>query len=426
MGTRNWTVSWIFLTIVLATGVFLQCQDNITGSDALDERIEYSFSPGAGAFYYNSPTLVANSLYIGTSRRLHSDPAPDNFFFKLDRQLQKVWSYSLGVREVRGAATVDAQGNVYFVVEEGRKNGDSSESTLALYALDKNGQFKWSTPIMTPPFVPEVGMSNPAMASDGTIYVGGDKLYALDANGNVQWTYGDGLYIMNAPIIDPDENIYVNSNGAVISLDPRGAERWRFSASGECTASPAFATDYQTLYVPVDQTIYRLETATGTKVWEFTPGGVSGVFRATPAVDEENNVYLGTKANEKSVFYAVKSDGSGLLWQDPIGADLYSSPALGADHVLYVGSEGSADKQIRLHALNMQSGETVWSASLAADVTWCSPVLADDGLLYIGNMAGDAGGGTFYCFRTDSPGLLTIAGSPRFHGSNSGTGRRGS
>ncbi|MEJ2050763.1 MAG: PQQ-binding-like beta-propeller repeat protein, partial [Calditrichota bacterium] len=159
-------------------------------------------------------------------------------------------------------------------------------------------------------------------------------------------------------------------------------------------------------------------------VWALTPDGVSGVFRATPAVDEENNIYLGTKANKESVFYAIKADGSGLLWKNPVGADLYSSPALGADHILYVGSEWSSDGQIHLHALTLQTGTEVWSASLAADVTWCSPALTDNGLLYIGNMAGDEEGGTLYCLRTDSPGLLTAAGSPRFHEGNTSTGRR--
>jgi len=409
---------------LLINSLFVQCQKNITGEDALGDRLLYSFSQGSAGFYYNPPTLAANHVYIGTSRRLHSEPAGDNYFFTLDLQLHKIWEYSLGAKEVRGSATVDNQGNVYFVVEAGRKNADVSESELFLYALDAGGNFKWSKRIMSSPGVSELGMSNPALAADGTVYVGGDKFYAFDATGHEQWTYGEALQVMNAPVIDPDGNIYFSTNGAVISLDAAGGERWRFDTSGECIASPAFATDYQSVFVPVGNRIYRLESGTGHKIWEFSPDGISGGFRATPAVDEENNVYAGTKADKQSVFYAIRADGSGLRWQNPVGADLYSSPALGADHVLYVGSEWSTDRQIHLHALDMQTGSAVWSASLAADVTWCSPALSPDGTVFIGTMAGDSPGGKLYAIRTDSPGLLPNAGSPRFHGGNASTGRR--
>lgn len=73
------------------------------------------------------------------------------------------------------------------------------------------------------------------------------------------------------------------------------------------------------------------------EVWEFSHGNVyfvvekgreSGDFRASPAVDENNTVYIGTKADDKSTFFAINSDGT-LKWKNQLGADLDSSPALG-------------------------------------------------------------------------------------------------
>lgn len=98
------------------------------------------------------------------------------------------------------------------------------------------------------------------------------------------------------------------------------------------------------------------------------------IFRASLAVDENNTVYIGTKADDKSTFFAINSDGT-LKWKNQLGADLYSSPALGKNGFVYVGSENLAEEK-RLHALN------------------------------------------------DENGLLENAGSPRFHLSNSSHGRR--
>ena len=124
------------------------------------------------------------------------------------------------------------------------------------------------------------------------------------------------------------------------------------------------------------------------------------------------------------MFYAIRADGSGLRWQNAIGADLYSSPAIGDDRTLYVASERSGSGHTHLHALDLATGTEKWSSPLRADVTWSSVAISDDGTLYIGSMDFDGTGAGLYAFRTDATGLLRGAGSPRFHGGNSNTGRR--
>ncbi len=155
---------------------------------------------------------------------------------------------------------------------------------------------------------------------------------------------------------------------------------------------------------------------------------LKGDFRATPAVDDEGNVYVGTKADRDGTFYAIKSDGT-LLWENHLGTDLYSSPALGDDRAIYIGSE-STDKTLsgyatgnlpRFHALDMATGATKWSVVFPGmgDVTWSSPALVAGGVIYVGSMNGNV-----YAIRSDATGLLPNAGSPRFHGGNASTGRR--
>lgn len=381
-----------------------------------------SFSHYNTGFYYNPPTLVNDYIYIGTSHKYYRNPVANNVFIKLDATLHQVWEYPLGLKEVMGGASLDSAGNVYFVVEEGRSNGDMSNAKLYLYSLNPGGSFRWSKLICST--VTNLGMSNPAISSDDTIYVGGDKFYAFDANGSEKWSYGNAMVILNAPIIDPEGNIYFNAQGAVISLTPTGTLRWSLTTSGEYFSSPAFSTDCSKLIVAVGNSVSCLECSTGSELWKFTPTGIIGTFRASPAVDNQNNIYVGTKSDSQSVFYAIKADGSGILWKNEIGADLYSSPALGNDNTVYVGSE-RVTGGIRFHALDMSTGTEKCSAKLEGDPTWSSPALANDGTLYIGTMACDeCSHGHVYSFDTDSTGLMTNAGSPRFHGGNENTGRK--
>jgi outer membrane protein assembly factor BamB len=279
-------------------------------------------------------------------------------------------------------------------------------------------------------------MFNPAVAADGTVYVGGGNLWALtpgDAAPTVRWTfYGGDLDIKNAPIIDRDGNVYFNAAGTLYALDPAtGSARWQLQGSDTwqtSLSSPAFSPDETRVYSALGRNVSCVDAATGAVVWSFSPPDMAGDFRATPAVDDEGNVYVATKANAQGALYAIGADGT-LLWENRLGTDLYSSPALGNDRTIYVGSE-STDKALsayasghlpRFHAIDMATGRTRWSIELPGmgDVTWSSPALVEGGTVYVGSMNGNV-----YAIRSDATGLLPNAGSPRFHGGNASTGRR--
>ena len=59
------------------------------------------------------------------------------------------------------------------------------------------------------------------------------------------------------------------------------------------------------------------------------------------------------------------------------------------------------------------------------DVLWGSPILSDNGILYVSNMyiTGEAKSGV-YGFKTDATGLLSNCGSPTYQLSNAHNGRR--
>ena len=55
--------------------------------------------------------------------------------------------------------------------------------------------------------------SSPAIAADGTVYVGSDDgtVWAIGLNGDVRWTYKTGGTVFSSPAIAPDGTVYVGS-----------------------------------------------------------------------------------------------------------------------------------------------------------------------------------------------------------------------
>jgi len=124
-----------------------------------------------------------------------------------------------------------------------------------LYALDQNGSLRWKI---------KVGwgsQSNSAIASDGTIYVGGDQLYAVYPNGTMRWVFSlgaDRWIGLCSPAISSDGTIYVGAivgdghGGEIIAINPDGTEHWRkHVADAGIENSIAIASD-GTIYVTAD------------------------------------------------------------------------------------------------------------------------------------------------------------------------------
>lgn len=81
--------------------------------------------------------------------------------------------------------------------------------------------------------------SSPAIAADGTIYVGSsdDHLYALNPNGTLRWRYPTGGEIWSSPAIGPDGTIYVGST-TIMSMPSRPRARCAGATRRAPTSTP--------------------------------------------------------------------------------------------------------------------------------------------------------------------------------------------
>ena len=184
--------------------------------------------------------------------------------------------------------------------------------------------------------------SSPALGADGTIYVGSDdnNLYALTDNGRRAEVDNmpPDMPITSSPALGADGTIYVGSNDDnLYALTDNGVgsvyTKWTYATQGDISSSPAIGAD-GTLYVgSIDNNLYAFKPVTSDRGdWWMFHHDVQHTGRSPftgPAIPQ-------------------------LAWKYATGNAIYSSPALGADGTIYVGSNDD-----NLYALTA-SGALKW------------------------------------------------------------------
>ena len=104
-------------------------------------------------------------------------------------------------------------------------------------------------------------------------------------------------------------------------------------------------------------------------------GGGTGILISSPALGADGTLYVGSADQH---LYAVNPDGT-AKWAHPFATNGYilSSPAIGTDGVVYVGSADG-----KLYAIN-PDGTMKWQFSAGSEID-SSPTLGTDGTIYVG------------------------------------------
>ena len=114
-------------------------------------------------------------------------------------------------------------------------------------------------------------------------------------------------------------------------------------------------------------------TTPGTLKWSYQAGHD---FRSSPAIGSDGSIYIGSY---DCSFYALNHDGS-LKWSYPTGNSIYSSPSIGSDGTIYMGSKNG-----KFYALRTD-GSLKWSYQTGADIHSSSPSIGKDGTIYVGSV----------------------------------------
>ncbi|MGB9977946.1 PQQ-binding-like beta-propeller repeat protein [Methanobacterium sp.] len=252
--------------------------------------------------------------------------ALDTYFSDTGENRTNVWA-----RTIYSSPIIGADGTIYIATY----NGGS------LYAINPNGTVKWKC---------KVGnvRDSPAIGSDGTIYVGqgiGQDFYAINPDGTLKWTYHLNTtygHTSSSPVIGSNGVIYLgDTDRHFYALNPNGTLKWYFASGG---GIPSIGPD-GTIYVDSWGTIYALNPDTGTEKWKYAVNGSTHGC----TIGADGTIYFGSIASLQvygtdlagfSDLYALNPDGT-LKWKYHAGG-VASSPTIGPDGTLYVGSWATA------------------------------------------------------------------------------------
>ncbi|MDC3335647.1 PQQ-binding-like beta-propeller repeat protein, partial [Opitutales bacterium] len=215
-------------------------------------------------------------------------------------------------------------------------------ATALAYTGAANPTTHWETPYPTGGTI----FSSPAIATDGTVYIGSNdnKLHAINSDGSAKWTFTTGDWVDSTPAIGADGTIYFGS--------------W-------------------------DNQLYAIDPSNGSKLWDFN---TSSCIIASPAIGVDGRIYFGSK---DEFFYALESNGS-LAWESYIGNPIASSAALGQDGTIYFGDENGT-----FHARN-QDGSEKWSYSVDVVTDMNNSILSSPAIDLSGNLYFGSGNGFCY------------------------------
>jgi outer membrane protein assembly factor BamB len=434
---------------------------------------------------------VVSSPAIGNDGTIYVS-SDDHFLYALNPDGSLKWKYETGDK-ITASPSIGSDGTIYV-----------GSHDRQLYAINpSDGTLKWVFPTKS------VFTSSPAIGSDGTIYVGGtdldryifkcpstcdyspvpedcipawsfearlSTLYAIKPDGTLKWsiklngTMGDAAenyFPASSPAIGSDGMIYVGTDGDILldrldscnklseipasnadpnypvnghlyAINPNGTKKWDFRTLGGVDSSPAIGSD-GTIYVGsdgihlgygTDRTgVISLNPQTQGFVYAIYPyGNLKWLFDAlgdvdcSPALGTDGTIYVGSDNNhvyalnpaDGKIKTIVNPDGSIIRqWIFPTRGNVNSSPALGSDGTIYVGSNSKFDDD--LYAIN-PDGTEKWRFDTENFVN-SSPTIGPDGTIYVGSNDG-------YLYAIKGKGTLAVSPWPKFHHDLRNTGRK--
>ncbi|UCE20591.1 MAG: PQQ-binding-like beta-propeller repeat protein [Gemmatimonadota bacterium] len=263
----------------------------------------------------------------------------------------------------------------------------------SLYAIHPDGSLKWRFKVTNGIF------SSPAIGPDGTLYVGSlDRhLYAIEDSvtyGKLRWKTHLNHWIYSSPALGPDGTIYVGSiDFHVYALHPHGAVKWNYLTDWCVFSSPAIGPDGEIYIGSKDHHLYAFEDSlTYANVrWQYATGQFydGHLVDSSPAIGPDGTLYVGTDpygahgqtpVPVRSVFFAVNPNGT-LKWVFPMDDGAESSPALGPDGTIYIGSYDG-----HLYAIRDEGnrGALQWKFSTGGWIDGC-PTVDGCGVIYVGS-----------------------------------------
>jgi outer membrane protein assembly factor BamB len=383
---------------------------NIDSSPAIDSNGTIYFGSKDGKLYAINPdgtekwsfvveNWISATPAIGVDGTIYVGSNYDNKLYAINPDGTEKWSFMTD-NHVKTPG-IGSDGTIYV-----------GSSNSRLYAINPNGTEKWSY------ITGGVVASSPAIGSDGTIFVGSHdyNIYAINPDGTAKWSFTTGNFVSSSPAIGCDGVVYVGSQdfnlyaiGSSPNLDVSVTSHFSSLNSAAQSAITVHVTDGTN---PVQGATVNLVSDNG---GIFSPqsgitdanGDFKSIFNA-PTVTTQIICRISAEAsktgyNDGSGYvdvtinpvpwpmfrhnlnhtglspYDTSANNGQLKWSFATEGYIISSPAIGADGTIYVGSFDH-----KLYAIN-PDGTEKWNFKTGSFVDDSSPAIGSDGTIYIGS-----------------------------------------
>ena len=334
----------------------------------------------------SSPAIDENEIIYVGGEDFH------NSFFTIYPNGTEKWRFDAS-HWVDSSPAIAADGTIYFGSHSGY-----------LYALNSNGTKRWQYSLDSVYIT-----SSPAISNDN-VYIGSVdsyKLYAINANGTINWTFLAENSIFSSPSLDDLGVIYFGSyDGYLYAIHPNGTLKWKFYAGGSkgVGSSPTIADDGTIYFGSTSGYLYALNP-NGTERWKVQTGWIS----SSPSIGDSGMVYIGDQDYNK--IYCIDKNGN-IQWYYQTGDEITSSPAIDKNGLIYCGSMDSY-----LYVLN-SNGTLRWKFKAGDEGIESSPIIGEDGTIYIAGNFKPSGGQSSYSYlyslqiiEDNPPSIPTITGT---------------
>ncbi|XP_070560885.1 uncharacterized protein [Ptychodera flava] len=348
--------------------------------------------PGSEVTLFEKVDLEDETIYFG---------AEDSYMYAMDGRTGKIkWKFQTSYSDLGSCPTFSPDGKlIYF--------GGEDSYFYALSAEDGSKQWHFETD--------QSIVSSPALGKDDVIFFGGMDgfMYALLLNGELKWKTNVGVEIMASPLVasfDDSEVVFITAMGGggqqpnAFMFDASNGEiLFQFATDGDpgFFASPKMSLDgSQVYFCSLDGEVYVRKAKDGSLI---KLAALNVEINSSPAVTE-NTIIIGTSDGD---LVSLHKDTLKVHWVTSIGGYVMSSPCVGPNNVVYIGSGDG-----KILAANVSDGKILWTVQTEEKENgiWSSPRFSKDGQrLFIG-----AFDGHMYCLKSKNGEILwkTMIGQP--------------
>lgn len=311
----------------------------------------------------SSPVVANGTVYFGST---------DGRTYAVNENSgERVWTVETG--EVRTAPALSGQ-HLYVTSPSRASNATtqttSDDSEGRLYALfASNGGEIWNFGLGRSVTAPSV--------VGNTVYVGGDRIYALEKNsGVVRWSHtrsdtGIDERTAQTPAVSRervlvsflDSDSYRGNQNRTTAYSRDGSQQWQIGQVFNATPTVANGK----VYGEYDNVTRAVNAGNGNQIWGFRTG------QATSIAIANGTVFLGSTENR---VYALNANNGNLRWLFPTNSPVQSAPVV-ASGTVYFGTDSGT-----VYAVNANDGGQRWEFETGAAVR-SSPAVVN-GSLYVG------------------------------------------